>query len=222
LAGCEIIFVRDFLQGGEWKRMNTIFKFYIPAWFLLAFSATYLLCQLKKAEGGRQLSYSGYRSSSPLRKRLWMLGFGLLWGCSCVFPVMAMYARRHHQDVYARAYFPPTLDGLLYITAKNPDEYQAISWLNTQVTGTPVILEAVIMEDYRYEYARISANTGLPTILGWPSHAEQREHWGQAHPRFLDVTEIYTSADMQNVLQLLRKYRVLYIYVGETERKTYP
>jgi len=85
-----------------------------------------------------------------------------------------------------------------------------------------VILEAAIMEDYRYEYARISANTGLPTVLGWPSHAEQREHWGQAQPRLQDVTEIYTSADMQNVVQLLRKYRVMYIYVGETERKTYP
>jgi uncharacterized membrane protein/4-amino-4-deoxy-L-arabinose transferase-like glycosyltransferase len=227
LAGCEIVFVRDFLQGGEYKRMNTIFKFYIPAWFLLSFTATYMLFQLKRINERKHLStYYPLPTASSSRffmfsKWIWLICFGLFCVCSSVFPVMAIYARRHHQDVYNREYFPPTLDGLAYIKAKNPDEYRAIRWLNEHVAGAPVILEAT-KADYLYEYARISSNTGLPTVLGWWSHVEQREHWGQAGQRASDVNVIYTSADMQNVLQLLRKYQVIYIYVGETERKTYP
>ena len=34
LLGIEFIYVRDFLAGGEWRRMNTVFKFFTQAWVL--------------------------------------------------------------------------------------------------------------------------------------------------------------------------------------------
>jgi uncharacterized membrane protein len=110
---------------------------------------------------------------------------------------------------------------LAYIHANNPNEYQAIHWLNDNISGTPVILEAAENTDYRYEYARISSNTGLVTVSGWQSHVEQREHWGLPQQRILDVKEIYTSPDIESVVQLLRQYHVEYIYVGETERRDF-
>ena len=218
IAGCEIVYVRDFLQGGEWKRMNTIFKFYIPVWFLLSFVATYYLSRFH-ADAARQKCLV---RPSPRRyvRRLWFVGFSLLFLMSAVFPVMGPYARRH-QDVYQRTWLPPTLNGLAYLNATNPDEYQAIRWLNENIAGTPVILEAV-GSDYQYEYARISANTGLPTVLGWGSHAEQREHWGQSQPRVLDMKDIYTSQAIEYVLLLLKRYNVAYIYIGAIERRDFP
>ncbi len=133
---------------------------------------------------------------------------------------MSIYAKRHRQDLYHRAYLPLTLDGLAYISATNPDEYLAIRWLNEHVPGTPVILEAA-GADYLYEYARISANTGLPTVLGWKSHAEQREHWQHTQRRSLDIQTIYTSPNIKQVLFLLRYYHVQYIYIGSTERRDF-
>ena len=35
LAAIEIVYLRDFLADTEWRRMNTVFKFYIQAWVLL-------------------------------------------------------------------------------------------------------------------------------------------------------------------------------------------
>ena len=133
---------------------------------------------------------------------------------------MAIYAKRHHQDIYGRVYLPPTLDGLAYMQASAPDECAAIRWLNEHVAGTPVILEAV-GADYLYEYARVSANTGLPTVLGWPSHADQREHWTRTARRREDVNTMYSSRDLARVIELLRHYQVEYIYVGATERRDF-
>src|SRR5690606_21483545 len=32
LAGTQVIYLKDFLQGGDWYRMNTLFKFFIQVW----------------------------------------------------------------------------------------------------------------------------------------------------------------------------------------------
>ncbi|MCP4399181.1 MAG: phospholipid carrier-dependent glycosyltransferase [bacterium] len=216
-AGCEIVFVRDFLQGGEYKRMNTIFKFYIPAWFLFAFAASYSLLQIQALFQSRRGRIKRYL---VIGQKFWYFCFALFLAASLIFPVMAVRARRNQQDVYGRSYMPLTLDGLAYIHSLNPGEYQAMAWLNEHIAGTPVILEAC-GSDYRYEYARVSANTGLPTVLGWQSHAEQREHWGQAQQRVQDIKTIYSSPDMTRVLQLLRSYQVEYIYIGETEGRDF-
>jgi len=218
VAGCEIVFVRDFLQGGEYKRMNTIFKFYIPAWFLLSFVTTYALYKLRvqRSQKEEQISHNTF---SRYAIWIWIFCFGILFIFSAVFPVMSVYVRRH-RDVYNRTGLPLTINGLAYLKTDDPDEYRAIRWLNEHVVETPVILEATGL-DYLYEYARISANTGLPTVLGWPSHIDQREHWEYTHQRSLDVTEIYSSGDIENVRRLLRKYRVEYIYVGKIEWKDF-
>lgn len=236
VAGCEIVFVRDFLQGGvsqvklpflnlsipvhtgDYKRMNTIFKFYLPAWFLLSFAAAYGIAHFHTAFTIHQAPTKNV--AKIVGRMCWLTCLGILVLASQIFPFKAIHARRHQQDVYPRTYLPPTLDGLAYIEATKPDEYRAIQWLNQHVVGTPVILEAS-GDDYLYEYARISANTGLPTVLGWGSHAEQREHWGQASQRRNTIREIYTSPNILRVQQLLRTYQVEYVYIGSTERRDF-
>ena len=217
VAGCELIFIRDFLQGGEYKRMNTIFKFYLPAWFLLSIAAAYGVARI----AARFVSRKRARPlAATLAYRAWFAVLRAFVIACAIFPVMALYAKRHHQDIYGRAYLPPTLDGLAYMQASAPDECAAIRWLNEHVAGTPVILEAV-GADYLYEYARVSANTGLPTVLGWPSHADQREHWTRTARRREDVNTMYSSRDLARVIELLRHYQVEYIYVGATERRDF-
>lgn len=251
VIGCEVIFVRDFLQGGkehyllpflnrsitfytgDYKRMNTIFKFYIPAWFLFSIAAAYSVSRLESACSRLKNRWGSYApaallsnllKTSPARGVLggvWLAAGVFFFLCAAVFPVMGIYARRHQQDVYHRTYFAPTLDGLAYLSEIKPDEYLAIRWLQIHVAGTPVILEAP-GADYLYEYARISANSGLPTVLGWRSHADQREHWHRTHRREQDVREIYTTPNLQRTMQLLRAYHVQYIYIGFTERRDFP
>lgn len=214
VIGCEIVFVRDFLQGGEYRRMNTIFKFYLPVWFFLACAAAYAVSVLWRSARRQQ------RSLSRLGVRGVLVGGAVLVMMSAVFPVVATYSRRH-ADFYGRQKLPPTLNGLAFLAKEHPDEYRAIAWLNARVAGTPTIVEAV-HDDYRYEYARVSANTGLPTVLGWPSHADQREHWGKTHQRRLDVNEIYTTPDARRAYELIQHYQARYVYIGRTERRDFP
>ena len=219
VAGCELIFIRDYLQGCEWKRMNTIFRFYYPAWLLFSIAAAYALgriaagfTRLKRMKQPPQAACSGYI--------VWLACVGAYVALCAVFPAMTIYAKRHGRDEYQRRWLPPTLDGLAYLKATDADEYEAIGWLNANVPGTPTIVEAV-NNDFLYDYARISANTGLPAILGWPSHVAIREHWERTEPRRSDVADIYRSRDIARVLDILRAYQARYVVVGSTERRDF-
>ena len=83
-----------------------------------------------------------------------------------------------------------------------------------------LVVEAV-GEDYS-PYGRISAFTGLPTVLGWPDHQRQ---W-RGSTRLLEgrreaVELIYTSADRQHIETLMAQYGISYVYVGDLERRRY-
>ncbi len=67
-----------------------------------------------------------------------------------------------------------TLDGALWLAQREPEEWDAIRWLNTHVAGRPFILETPGDRYRAYVYeGRVSALTGLPTLLGWGGHQSQ-------------------------------------------------
>ena len=112
------------------------------------------------------------------------------------------------------------MDGLIHVQVHHPDEYDAIRWLNDNVSGTPIILEAV--GDGYTDYARISSRTGLPTVLGWPHH--ERTWRGSDEPfsgRREDVRQAYTSTSPREAKDILEKYDVEYVYIGYLEKETY-
>jgi uncharacterized membrane protein len=113
-----------------------------------------------------------------------------------------------------------TLDGNAYIKTTAPADYNIINWFKENVTGTPVVLEAV-GDAYTY-YARISANTGLPTVMGWPTHEWQwRNNTTEIYQRKADVETMYKTTSAADFLALSKKYNVDYIVVSDLEVKTY-
>lgn len=216
-AGCEILFIKDFFQGSDHRRFNTIFKFYMQAWFFFAVSSAYLV-------GVRHRIRTSSTARTSLRhafvRGIWNLAFLFLLGSALIFTVMGPHAR-HHRDEYAREKLPLTLDGHAYMkVGRLLQEHRAIQWLTENVSGNPVILEAS-GADYLYEFGRVSANTGFPTVLGWWSHVDQREYKRDTGKMKLAISTIYDSLDIPRVLELLRTYNVNLIYVGLTEKKTY-
>jgi uncharacterized membrane protein len=129
------------------------------------------------------------------------------------------------------------LDGLEYLKncrpascpyANSADDYAAIRWLNAHVQGNPVIVEAM-GDDYSF-YGRISAFTGLPTLMGWAGHEQQwRLTWlendannAEYQRRSPDINKIYTSPDVHVILSLMARYKAQYLYVGPLEIEKYP
>ncbi|MBI2036460.1 hypothetical protein HYT17_02430 [Candidatus Microgenomates bacterium] len=97
------------------------------------------------------------------------------------------------------------LNGIGYLKNLYPTDYEAILWLRETVFGQPVLLEAA--GDSYTDYARVSANTGLPTVIGWPVHEWLwRGTYEVAAPRIADVETIYESPDINLTKQLLKKY----------------
>jgi uncharacterized membrane protein len=76
--------------------------------------------------------------------------------------------------------------------------------------------------------SRISIYTGLPTIIGWDHHQkQQRGDYVPGMPqvvdeRVRDVRALYSEVNRAHTLQLLSKYDVTYVYVGDLERAFYP
>jgi len=233
IAFCEVFHIRDFLQGGEYKRMNTIFKFYMPVWFFFSIGGAFFISRILVHP---PYALSGLRGSvSALKRGVWWILFLVLFAAALVFTVMGPRARTIGDDNYGRnSLFPPrgllsalfqrilsnpTLNGLAYMKTGMPDEYDAIFWLNEKVQGQPTITEAT-EGDYLYQYARLSSNTGIPAVLGWWSHVDQR---GYAYRdiRKTDILKFYKSADPLEMSTIIAKYDIRYVYLGDTERKVF-
>ena len=197
----EFVYLRDSFG----VRMNTVFKFYFQAWVLLACASAYafwwLVTYLQKS----------------LSRWLFLVGAGLLFAFGMLYPVMASWGRVDGFTVQ------PNLDAASGIAQNNADDWAAIEWLNANVPGAPVILEAPSSTltregSYRYE-GRISAFTGLPAVLGWSLHESQwRGDFVEQAKREPDIATIYTTKDPQLALELLQKWNVEYVILGNPER----
>jgi uncharacterized membrane protein len=97
------------------------------------------------------------------------------------------------------------------------EDAQVVAWLTKNVDGMATILEA--HGDAYREFTRISMNTGLPTILGWEHHTRQRGLTDQALiERKKAIRAIYTSDDLELTKELIAKYQIDYIVIGQLER----
>ncbi|HYN40367.1 MAG TPA: DUF2298 domain-containing protein, partial [Thermoanaerobaculia bacterium] len=192
-------------------RMNTFFKLYLEAW--LAFSIGTAVLAFGTA--GRP----GTLGTWPRAVRGL---FGLLVGAALFTTLTAARGAVGDARPTYRAGAPrPTLDGLAYLAGTRPGELAAVEWLQEAVQGTPVLLEA--QGPSYQEFSRISMQTGIPTVLGWEHHVNQRGNArAEIEARRAAVTKIYSSLDTSIVEPLLRRYRVGYVYVGWLERATYP
>jgi YYY domain-containing protein len=203
LLAAEVFYVDD-IYGAGLLRMNIVFKFHLHAILLLAVASGASLQVVFKAMPRGTLRYS----------------VGLL--VAAVLLAVAVYPAGAIISAFASS-ARSTLDGTAYMRRDTPGDLAAIEYLNTRAAGQPVIAEAT---DAPYSFAaRISANTGLPTILGWANHeiVWRRSDAARAEigRRTEDVRSLY-EGDVAQAAVIARKYRVRFVVVGEFERKTYP
>lgn len=216
VIGLDIVRVQ-----GDIDRMNSIFKFYVQVWVLLALASAYLLWRL--AGKRRAISLTGSRWT-----KIWVGAAIVLVVGSAVYPLLGTQARLEKRF----AVLPATLDGMAYMQDvvyhdANGDielaaDYEGIRWLQNNVEGSPMILEG-LTPNYRWG-GRVGIYTGLPAIVGWQWHQEQ-QRWGyreEVGVRARDVHTIFRTTDVSEALALLDEYDVRYVYIGQLERLYYP
>jgi YYY domain-containing protein len=225
VAMTEIVFLKD-VFAGSYPRMNTVFKFYFQAWALLSITCGAAL----------YFVYEGFQSAVSVKGWQRWVGRGgqVIWSAALlvfflagmVYPIVGSYQRTNHYTQRTNS-----LDGLNYLQSYDPSDYAAIRWLNSHVQGGPVIVEAFNPQGGDYsDYGRISAFTGLPTLMGWAGHEYQwRVNWlndaynaNDFYHRGADISAIYTNTNPDTVLSLMNRYNAHYLYVGSLEKTTYP
>lgn len=199
----EIVYVRDIYEK-EYARSNTMFKLTYQAFTMFGILLGYALIRL------------WMEKKHVIRKVLTSAVFACFVGC-CFYTTTAVH------PWFGQVWDPSQYQGLdatAYLETTFPEDAAAIRWLNNNVTGDPVVLEA--NGDSYSDYERVSAMTGLPTVLGWYVHEWLwRGDTGALNERAQEVETIYTSTNQEEVKALLEKYQVEYIFVGAREREKY-
>lgn len=197
----EFIYIKD-IYIYEHRRANTMFKLVYQAFILYSLSSGYFIFRAKSLI-----------SQKIIRNFYWLLA-ALIFFVHLSYPhfaVKSFYGLKNYQGLY----------GLTYLKDLYPDNFVAINWLNENVSGQPVILEAV--GDSYTTFGQVSISTGLPTVEGWIVH-EWLWRGGYDAPaaRQADVQKIYETKDVNEAKTLLKKYNVKYVFVGAKESEEYP
>ncbi len=195
LLGVELVFVRDSFG----TRMNTVFKLHYNAWLFAGLAVAVGIGLLLGARGWVRWTAGGLAA--------------LAIAAGLVYPVSAIETRLAAPPAYGR-----TLDGAAYLST---DERAAVEWLRQQAqTRRPVIAEAVLSE--YSQGARMATFSGGVSVLGWPGHELQ---WRGPLPvlgqREDDVKRLYTG-DPAAIDDVLQRYGVRYVVVGDLERSYGP
>ncbi len=199
----ELVYVRDIYENGN-ARANTMFKLTYQAYIMFGILMGYAICRMLMI------------SRKMLVKLVTVAGlFLLVWTCGYFGKsVKSWFGNVSDRNLYQG------LDAAAFLETDFPQDASAIRWLKENVEGSPVVLEA--NGDSYTGFERVSAMTGLPTVLGWYVHEWLwRNDVGDLNAKSGDVETIYTSADENLVRTLVRLYDVEYIFVGSKEWEKY-
>jgi len=214
----EFVYIQDIYPAHF--RANTMFKLGYQAYIMLSLVAGYTITKLIfnfQFFHHRRISLWLTFSKIVYTAILLLMTFVVL-----IYPLFGISSYYNGLSEYKELY------GLGWLKERYPEDYAAVVWLDLQADnlcrktdGCPVVLEAV--GDSYTTYGRVSANTGLPTVVGWPVHEWLwRGSYDEAGKRKSEVETIYTSSDLTEVRRLLQRYAVSYVMVGQLEKEAYP
>ncbi|MFQ3534305.1 MAG: DUF2298 domain-containing protein [Aggregatilineales bacterium] len=222
----EFVYLRD----GFGVRINTIFKLWYQAWLLWSIAGAYALWSLLAERVGAEMRAS--------LRAIFAVGIAVCIALGLVYPAFAITSRALSENGRLRGNLADlTLDGGPSM-AQGRDEYAAIQCLARHaVSDRDVVAEATRERlAYRGDYGRVSALTGIPTLLGWDNHQGQ---WrGDTFPaanmltyivngemrletRAQAIATLYNTTDPREALGVIERYGITYIFVGVTERRDF-
>ena len=199
----ELVYVRDIYENGN-ARANTMFKLTYQAYILF----------------GMTMGYGIYRLIVVSRQKIFKILSGV--GLFVLIWTVGYFGNAVHAwfgEVWNPSQYKG-LDATTFLETDFPQDAAAIRWLKENIEGSPVVLEA--NGDSYTGYERVSASTGLPTVLGWYVHEWLwRNDVPDLNEKSADIETIYTSADEETVKELIKRYDISYIFVGGQEQEKY-
>jgi YYY domain-containing protein len=202
----EFFYLKDIYT--TYFRANTMFKLSYQAFIMFGISSVYIIVRI----------VSSRKDFKTILEKIIFVLFSV--GTLILLFLISVYPFFSIPSGYGELKKVKGLNGINYLDNILPGDYRAINWINKNISEQPVIAEA--QGDSYTNYARISANTGLPTILGWTVHEWLwRGSYNIPSSRFTDISNLYESTSLQTTKDIIKKYDVKYIYIGGMEREKY-
>ena len=199
----EFVYVRDIYEKGN-ARANTMFKLTYQAFMFFGMMMSYVIFRIFTVS--RQ-KIAKCVAGVGLFFLLWTVGY---FGNS----VYSWFGEVWNPDKYQG------INATAFLEEDFPEDAAGVRWLKENIEGSPVVLET---DGTSYTgFSRVSAMTGLPTVLGWYVHEWLwRNDVQDLNEKIADINAIFTGEDAVQVELLLKQYQVSYIFVGTKEREKY-
>jgi uncharacterized membrane protein len=201
----QLIFLKDiyYYQNPPFARANTVFKMWYSAWPLMAVATASLLVVL----------------DALIKKKLWRYILRGVIVLSCILLAFGLYIGLKSLSDHK----PNTLDGLAYLSYQDPTKLEIIKWVDKNITGQPIVLQAVGQSYSQKNW--LASYSGLPTIIGWQSHEwgwrYSSEAWGLISQCSDSVQAIYESTDGTTLQSRASALNISYILIGPDELSAY-
>ncbi len=209
----EFIYAKDIYPAHY--RANTMFKLVFESFIMFSLASGYIIARISQVLKSKR---------SPIHVITYCLFFvstTMLLVIVFVYPYFSLTS--FYGNIFSAEFIHDkvrTLDGTIYLKQKYPDDYNGILWMQKNVSDQPVILEA--QGDSYTDYGRVSANTGLPTVLGWTVHEWLwRGSYDIPSPRIEEIKSLYETTDLNTFKNLVHKYEIKYVFVGALEKEKY-
>lgn len=198
----EFVYLKDIYA--TYFRANTMFKLVYQSFMMLSLVSGYAVIRCM--------------SLLTRKEKLFLTPYFFI-GIICI-TLISIYPYFSVKDYYNNLRVYKTLNGINYLQTQYPQEANAINWINTHISGQPVMLEA--QGDSYTDFNIISANTGLPTVLGWTVHEWLwRNTYDVVPPRQKDIQTIYETPDPRIARSLLHTHNIQYVFIGKFEHQKY-
>jgi len=228
LAVPYVIYIRGAFGDGDLRHMDTVFKFGLQAWLLVGTGASCAaVIRFRTALAGWTWE----------RRAAGWVAAATLAALMALAPVCVVEARAIDQAPRDYDNHPElSLDGLRFVPK---DEEEAIEWLRTHAQPGDTVVEAMCgtvgeeCGDYDPKYGRVSAFSGVPTLVGWPSHItywgaeplEKQRRANAMHQIYKPLHDFATPltpdqiarVDLVERMSAIRELQPTYIFCGTSE-----
>ncbi|HEX9997491.1 MAG TPA: DUF2298 domain-containing protein [Abditibacterium sp.] len=203
-----VFYIHGAFGNSDLRYQDTVFKFGLQAWLLLGVG---IACELGVAFRRWQTTQ---KALLRFASTVFALNLGLILSLA---PASVLWTR-------ANSYAPRNEAGKVVLSLDAtrflpPEDSMGIEWLRQNAKPGERVVEA-IGNDFDANFARVSAFSGVASVLGWPQHASGwGASWEEVQMRTALVKEVYEASDSRAAL---RELRANYVFVGAREPKIAP